>query len=605
MHDVLISLATIIGAGIAAQWLAWRLRLPSILLLLSFGFLIGPVSGFLAPDRLFGETLIPFVSLSVALILFEGGLSLSLRHLPKVGHIIRNLVTAGALLTLLLTSLAAWMVLGMDLRLSLLLGAILVVTGPTVVLPLLRQIRPSKEIGAILRWEGIVIDPVGATLAVLVYEAILVTSPGAATSMVFAVILKTIAVGGIAGFFGALIVIFFLKRYWIPDYLESSVTLMTVLGVFVISNLLQEESGFLTVTVMGIVMANQRSVAIDHIVEFKENLQVLLLGVLFVLLSSRLRMEDFGNTDFTHSLLFLAALILIIRPISVLVSTLKSHLSWQQRLFLGWMAPRGIVAASVSAIFALRLSEEGIAGASELVPVTFIVIVGTISIYGLTSMPLARWLGVAQPDPQGFLIIGSHSWARSIAESLQSSGIRVVLADSNYQNTSSARMAGLNTYYGNVLSRKALDEINLDGIGNLIALTGNDEVNSLCCLHFTEVFGKASVFQLAFEEASEERQDPISKRLHGRLLFSNKLSFRELRSIFVSGGRIRTTRLSEEFDLDRFRSGFRGVVYPLFIIRSDGRMRPFLVDKGFDPRPGDKIICLIPKESAAVPDNTR
>ena len=445
-EHLLVGLSSILVLGIVAQWLAWRLRLPSILLLLIFGFLAGPATGLLDPDELFGPVLFPLVSISVAIILFEGGLTLRLTELREVRKVVRNLITIGALVTWTTGALAAHLILGLPVYLAVLLGAILIVTGPTVVVPLLRHIRPAPRIGSVAKWEGIMIDPVGATLAVLVFEAILVGDVQEATSQALVGFLLTLLVGLGVGSLGAGVMVVLLKRYWVPDFLENPVALMIVVSVFTVSNILQSESGLLAVTFAGIVMTNQKVVAVKHIIEFKENLRVLLISGLFILLAARLEIEQFYELD-RSSVLFLVVLVLVARPVSVLISTLRSRLDWKERLFLCWMALRGVVCAAVVSIFSLRLIELGYEQAEEMMAVTFLVIVSTVSLYGLTAKPLARWLNLAQEHPQGCLIVGAHSWARQMAEILSKEGFQTLVVDTNRANVRASRMSGLDLSY--------------------------------------------------------------------------------------------------------------------------------------------------------------
>jgi len=431
-ESILLRLASIVILGIGAEWLAWRLRLPSILLLLIFGFIAGAATNFLNPDILLGDLLLPLVSIAVALILFEGGLNLRLTELRKSGGVVRNLITVGLLVTWLIGAGAAYFVLGLNLALAILLGAILVVTGPTVIMPLLRHLRLGGQTGSILKWEGVVIDPLGAILAVLVFQAVLAGEIQAATPLIVLSLLKTILIGGVIGALGALLVILLLQRYWVPDFLHSMISLMVVIAAFLAANLIQIESGLLAATVMGIILANQNRVSVRHIAEFKENLRVLLISSLFILLAARLQMSDLAAVS-VGSIAFLAILILVARPASVALSTLGSKLKWRERLCLAWLAPRGIVAAAVASVFALRLSEAGYPQAELLVSLTFIVIAGTVAIYGLSAPAVARWLKVAESNPQGVLIVGSHAWARTIAQTLQAEKYRVLLVDCNWE----------------------------------------------------------------------------------------------------------------------------------------------------------------------------
>ncbi|MEE8204867.1 MAG: sodium:proton antiporter, partial [Dehalococcoidales bacterium] len=493
-NNLILGLASIIVLGIGAQWLAWLLHLPSILLLLIVGFIAGPVTGFLNPDALLGDLLLPVVSLSVAIILFEGGLNLKIAELRRSGSVVRNLVTVGVAVTWLVGTAAAYFVLGLDFELAVLLGAILVVTGPTVILPLLRYLRPGGQVGPVLKWEGIVIDPIGAILAVLVFEAIFAVGFQEATTLAVIGLAKTILFGGAIGAIGALVLIQLLKRYWIPDFLHSVVSLALALGAYAVANLVQTDSGLLTVTLMGIIMANQKSVSIRHIIEFKENLRVLLISALFILLAARFDMGDLAYIS-GGSLAFLGILMLVARPVSVALSTLGSGLNLRERVFLSWLAPRGIVAAAVASIFGLRLVEAGYAQGELLVSLTFIVIIGTVAIYGLSAPWLARRLKVAQPDPQGVLIVGGHSWARAVASALKEKEYKVLVVDSNWANIAATRMAGVSTFYASILSQYAREGIDLGGIGRLLALTSDDEFNSLASLEFANILGRRQVYQ--------------------------------------------------------------------------------------------------------------
>ncbi len=590
-QHLLIGLASIVVLGIGAQWLAWRLRLPSILLLLIFGFVAGPGTGFLDPNNLFGDLLLPLVSVSVAVILFEGGLTLRMAALREIG-VVRNLITIGLLVTWVIGTGAAHLFLGLDVGLAVLLGAILVVTGPTVIVPLLRHVRPRGQLGSVVRWEGILNDPIGALLAVLVFEAVLAGRFEGASAHAALGVLKAAFIGGTLGVLGAGVMILLLKRYWIPDFLQNPVSLMTVVTAFTVSNLLQAESGLLTVTVMGIVLGNQKTVPVKHIIEFKENLRVLLISVLFIVLAARLQIDDLRHIS-VSSLAFLAVLIFIARPAAVALSTLRSDLSWQERVFLSWMAPRGIIAAAVSSIFALKLAEAGHPQAGQLVPLTFLVIIGTVTIYGLTASRMARWLGVATPNPQGALIIGAHSWARDVASVLQEEGYEVLLVDTDRRNISATRLAGLPAFYASILSDSALDEIELGGIGRLLALTSNDEANSLAALHFIPAFGRSDVYQLPPEGEGENGIDEIPPHLRGRLLFGPHTTFTFFTSSFAAGAEIKKTGITEQFDYDAFRSLYGERAIPLFLVSEGGDLIVFTADNPPTPKPGQSLISLV------------
>lgn len=590
--EPLLMLAAIMVLGAVAQWLGWLLRLPSILLLLLFGFLAGPIAGIVRPDALLGDLLLPFVSLSVALILFEGGLTLNLTELRHVGRVVLMLVTVGALTTWLLAAAAAYWLIGLDFGLAVLLGAILTVTGPTVVLPLLRHIRPTGMVNATLKWEGIVIDPIGAVLAVIAFEVVTEGRLEGALWHGAWIAARTIGLGGAIGLAGAGLLAIAIRRFWIPDHLHTLVASMLVVAVFTGSNVLLHESGLMAVTVMGIALANQRLADVRHILEFKENLRVFLLSTVFVLLSARLSLNDLATVG-VGTLAFLAALLLIVRPASVLVSSIGCGLRWSERAFLSWMAPRGIVAAAVTSVFALALEDRGYTQARLLVPIVFSTIVGTVLVYGLTGGVAARLLGLADSNPQGLLLVGAGPFARELAKAVKSLGFRVLLVDTNRENIVAARMAGLNTYFGSVLAEDTLERLDLAGIGRLLALTSNDEVNTLATQRFAHVFGRAGLFQLP-PKGSESGRSKISSQFHGRLLFRNDATLATIDALIADRATIRTTRLTPEFDYQAFRARYGVAALPLLVIGDGARLSVVAADEKPERRTGQTIVSLNP-----------
>lgn len=645
-EDVLIKLTAIVVVGVGAQWLAWRLRLPSILLLLTAGVIVGPITSFIDPDELLGELLIPIVSLSVGLILFEGGLSLRFGDLPGIAGVVRNLITIGAAATWLVGTLAAWLLFDIDLSLAILFGAIIIVTGPTVIGPLLDHVRPGGRVGPILRWEGIVIDPIGAVLAVLVFEALLHEEVDEAFIETVRAIVITIGAGTAIGLVGAGIMVLVMRRYWMPDTLQNPFTLGLVLAVVTAANEVQDETGLLAATIMGIAIANQKFVNVSHIVEFKENLRVLIIGGLFVILAARLSTDDITDVGLERAL-FLAVLILIARPLSVAISTAGSALDWRERLFIAAMAPRGIVAAAVASIFALRLAEEGNEDAERLVPLTFTVIVGTIAVYGLAATPIARRLGLSHPNPQGVLFVGGQPWARRIARALHALDFPVLIVDSNRRNINDARMEGLPAYFGNILAEYTPSELDLTGIGRIASMTPNDEVNALAGQRFLTLFGRANIFQLPprGEDGASGRSDAISAEQRGRTLFGKGVTYGYLAQRFAEGAVVKTTELTEEFTYDDFLARYGGAPpraalnlppvdderttakkagdratamlsradlpserptaapaavspptsgpVPLFLITADRQVRVFTDDSNPTPRPGQTLISVL------------
>ncbi len=591
---MLTALCAIVVLGIAAQLVAARLRIPSILILLLTGFLVGPVLGWIDPDALMGELLFPFVSAAVGIILFEGSLSLRLAEVRRTGRVVTNLVTIGALVTWLLMAGAAVWLFGFDLRVALLLGAIMVVTGPTVITPMLNFVRPIGPSGPILRWEGLIIDPIGAALATIVADVAFASELHANT--VALVALKLVGYGALVGIVAALVVAFALRRHAVPDALQSPFVLATVLAAFGGASLLQEDAGLIAVTVMGMVLANWPRLPVEKVLEFKENLTVLLISALFILLAARMPASILRELPLLAALSFLAVAVLVVRPAMVFVSTLGSKLRWPDRAFLMCLAPRGIVAASVASIFALRLeaSEVDAAGASLLVPITFFVIVGTVLIYGLLAAPAARRLRIADRDPQGLLLIGAQDWARELAAIVQREGFRAVLVDTNWQNVRAARMAGLQAHFGNALSEQVEEELDLGGIGRLLALTPNDETNALACLHFAPTFGRRHVYQLQPEQEEPEQRKGLAPHLRGRYLFGVAVTGAKLQQAHVLGAVIKKTKLGDEFDYAAFHEHWNGRAIPLLVINQAGKLLPLTSDEVPEPKSGDTLISLTP-----------
>jgi NhaP-type Na+/H+ or K+/H+ antiporter len=606
---MLAGLAAVIVMGIGGQWVASRLRVPALLLLLMAGAVVGPWAQvwvghkWLDPDQLLGRGLPAVISLSVAMILFEGGLTLKVSELVHVGRVVRNLVTVGAAVTFVVTALAAMVCLRLEWRLAGLLAAVLVVTGPTVIGPLLRHVRPVGPVAPILKWEGIVIDPIGAILAVLVLDAV-VASHGvkAAAATVVVTVAKTAAVGVGIGMLAAVVLVVLLWRFWVADHLQNPFTLALVLATYVGAELLQADSGLLAVTVMGIAAANQRLTSVEHIREFKESLSVLLVSSLFILLSARVDAAQLRQLGW-GTVLFVAVMIAVGRPAAVWASTIGSRLTWREKTFLAGMAPRGIVAAAVSSVFAQRLRQAGYPEADRLVPVTFAVIVVTVTVYGLAAVPLGRALGVATGTGGGFLIVGANPLARVIGEALRSAGQQVLMVDTNPRHLAAARMAGFDTVLHSAVGDRVVDRVEGTGIGTLLALTPNEEVNALAAVHFARVFGRSSVFQLAQTDGGsvthagtgpprDRRRWRRSRELPGRVLFAPDADFQSL-SRRVADGRVRRTQLTATFGMDEFRAQNGPSTVPLFVVDVAGGVTIVTADSPPAPQAGQTLVSLV------------
>lgn len=595
---ILPSLALVAVLGVAAQWVAWRLNLPSILLLLLTGLAVGPLLGWVDPDALLGDLLFPVVSLSVAVILFEGGLTLDIAQLRTIGPAVLRLCTVGVGCTWVLGAVAAHFLAGLAWPLAVLLGAILTVTGPTVVGPLLRQVRPRGVVGPVAAWEGIVADVLGATLAVLVFHAILLGGGSAAQGVwpLLKGLALTLGTGLLTGIGGATLLGWPLRRHWVPDNLHSPVALVLVLGVYALSDAISPESGLLAVTLMGVALRNQRLTPVGHIIEFKENVRTLLISVLFILLAARIQGSELLALG-SGAWLFVGALILVVRPVAVALATLGTSLRRSERIFLAGLAPRGIVAAAVSALFGEELlrAQPGLEGIESFAPLALLVIIVTVVVYGLGARPLARALNLAEAAPQGVLIVGANPFARGLAQALESVDLPVVLVDNNRAAVADANLEGLTARCVNVLTQDSLEYLPLGGVGHLFALTPNDEVNSLACLHFRELFGRSRCFQLTPHVSST----PTSPGdLRGRELFQADAPLPALLERMGRGERLRVTPLTEAFGFEAWWDQYGPHALALLSVDQDGHLRVSTPDSPLDPGPGHRVIALAPAASS-------
>jgi NhaP-type Na+/H+ or K+/H+ antiporter len=602
-HGVLVQLAGIVILGVIAQWIAWRLRLPSILLLLAAGIVVGPMTGMIQSDKLFGDLLLPIVSLSIAVILYEGGLNLRFRELRQleIGGVFFRMTTIAALVSWVIGSAAAYYVVGFRWPVAVLLGAILIVTGPTVIGPMLRHLRLRGRVGALLKWEGILIDPLGATLAVLVYAVVRAREVHDGIAEATATLGEMLVIGVLFGCAAAATLVLVLRRFWIPDSLHNPVSLMLVFASFAAAHAVQNESGLLAVTVMGIVLANQKWVSIRHVMEFKETLAVLLISSLFVTLAARLQPQDLQNLGW-ESVLFVGVMIFVTRPVSVLAATMGSSLPWRERLFLAWMAPRGIVAAAVASVFALELSANGYPRAIEMVPVTFLLVFVSVLVYGVSAGPLARRLGLVHVNPQGVLFIGAHAWARAMADALRTEGCPVVLIDTDWENICEARMAGLRCLFGSALADSTREEVDFGGLGRLLAVTSNNEVNALACMRYIDDFGRQEVYQLPFPTAKVGRHEVVPLEHRGRFLFGKELTFAGLSEAFGNLPVVKKTRLTDEFDYNAFRYKHADGAIPLFIMKPNGTLQICTVDGPVMPQAGDMLFSVLHNSHHNTPD---
>jgi CPA1 family monovalent cation:H+ antiporter len=593
MHEHLIlTLALILVAGMACQWLAWRVKLPAIVFLLATGILAGPLLGWLNPDELLGDLLFPFVSLAVAVILFEGSLTLKLRDIPGLAKVIRNLITFGALISWLIAALSTRLLLNFSWEISALFGAIMVVTGPTVIMPLIRALRPKENISNVLLWEGILIDPIGALLAVLVYEFIVAGGIQGGLLVGLSIFAKILLVGVLFGFGGGYLFSVLLRKYWVPQFLHNVIALALVCGVFALSNQLAVESGLLAVTLMGVFLANRPGLDLEDILDFKETLSLLLISLLFILLAARMDVSRFLELGWAALGVF-ATIQFLSRPLSVQLCALGSKLSMAERHLLSWIAPRGIVAAAISALFALKLETLGYPNADQLVPLTFMVIIGTVLLQSATAGPIATRLGVREPESRGFLIVGANPLAQAIATALKENDFRVLLTDQNWSAVRDCKMKNLPAYWGNPVSQHAERHLNLVGIGHLLAISPQFETNALAAQYFRFEFEPRNIYRIhQQQQKGSKAESQVDFKYGGRILFGKDMTYQRLSECLDQGWKIKKTLLTAAYTFKDYLADPKRQRLPLFAIDDDEGIHFFCQDADFTPGAGWRILAL-------------
>ncbi|MGD1946769.1 MAG: cation:proton antiporter [Croceivirga sp.] len=533
----MLELAGIIILGIIAQWVAWRLKLPAILPLILIGLMVGPIATLYTDDGakliepiwngkkgLFpGDGLYYFVSLAISIILFEGGLTLKRSEIKNVGPVITKLITVGSLVTFFGAGVAAHYIFGLSWQLSFLFSALIIVTGPTVITPILRNIPLKKDVSAVLKWEGILIDPIGALVAVLVFEFISVGEGSAFTQTALIEFGKILLFGTTFGFTFAHALAFAIKKNLIPHYLMNVVSLSVVLLVFVESDLFAHESGLLAVVVMGMVLGNMNLPNLKELLYFKESLSVLLISILFILLAANIDIKDLELLKTWNTAWLFLIVVFLIRPLGVLLSTQGSGLKLNEKLFIGWVGPRGIVAAGIASLFGSKLLAKGEPGAEYITPLVFMIVLGTVLFNATTARLFAKLIGVFLTKSEGILIIGASKVSRLIGSYLKKNNRHVVLIDNNETNIAKSKKLGIEALTANIYSDNLTDNIELNDVGYLMALTGNADINRFAIDKFKDQFGENGSFRLV---DSDEMNDPENNPKDG--LFSHTDDFIKL-----------------------------------------------------------------------------
>ena len=594
--DIVLTVTLIGVLGVGAQWIAWRTNLPAIVLMLIAGIIVGPVLNILRPEETFGDFYRPIISMAVAIILFEGGLQLKFSELRGLGRGVSQLVIIGGPLAWIFGALAGHYVAGLDWPTAILFAGIMIVTGPTVIIPLLRQAKLSSRPAAVLKWEGIVNDPVGALAAVVTFEYIITQmAPHYTTAQVLgSLIIGTIlcvAWGVVIGWCMAEV----FRRGWSPDFLKAPILLAAVFVSFSFSNLIQEEGGLLAVTAMGVTMANTKLPSINQIRHFKETIAILFVAGVFVLLTANLDWGTLAMIDW-RIIAFVVVMLVVVRPAAVMLSTLGSELTLSERLLVSWIAPRGIVAVAVSGLFGAAMTQEnGFANGELMVPLAFAMVFATVILHGFTIGPLGKALKLASNDPPGVLIVGASAWAVELAKRLKDLKLPVLITDPSYRRLRDARQAGIDTFYGEILSEVTEHHIEFNRYGYLLALTGNESHNALVCTDLSPEMNRNATYQLSASGRDDHRKS-VSYTLQGRSFLNEKTGLEDLMRRHWAGWVFRFTVLSETYTPDIYRELLPEDALIVMVQRKSG-LSFQTAEAPIKLQVGDRVLSYVPPET--------
>ena len=594
MDDIASKLALIGALGIAAQWVAWRFHLPAIVLLATAGILAGPVFGFIDPRQDFGDILRPAIGLAVAVILYEGGLTLNFSEIRDTSKGVRRLVFIGAPIAWGLGALAAHFVAGLGWPAALILSGIFVVTGPTVIMPLLRNAHLTKRPAALLRWEAIIADPVGALFAVLAFELFLVFGASDAHHDLSTVLIRfaiAMPVGAIGGWYlGKLIAMTFIRGL-VPEFLKAPVILMVLLAAYVATNHILEEAGLLTVTAMGVAMSNSRIASLSEMRRFKEVITVLLVSALFVILTATLEPSTLAALGWRDAF-YILLLLVVVRPASVWLSTIGADLTWQERLLTSWIAPRGIVAVAVTGLFGASLIDMGNPDGERMVALAFAVVFVTVILHGFSLKPVAKALKLSSDNTPGVLLIGGNPFSVALARELTEIDVPVTIADSNFSHLRDARYAGIPVYLGEILSETREYKIDLHAFSHLLATTDNDAYNALVCTEMSHEFSRSHVFQFTAEADEKHEDQTMSFTVGGRRLFAEPMNIETANHHIFNGYTMQTTLLSDTFSMDDYLAARSEENKIVCVIYQNNKLE-FASSKGIpNAQAGDRIIAF-------------
>jgi NhaP-type Na+/H+ or K+/H+ antiporter len=574
-----------VALAVGSQVLAGRLRIPAIVVLLPVGFTAGAVTDNVVPTNLVGSAFEPLVSLAVAVILFDSGLTLDLRRLTgSTRQVVTRLIVLGVPVTLGIAAGAAALLLGLSGGAAVMLGAILVVSGPTVVGPLLSFVRPSAAVRTVLTWESAVIDPIGGIVGALVFHALRASDPHPLGYEV-GQFLASVGVGLAGGAVGVAVLWVLFRRVPLSEVLGTNGALAVVIAVAAACDVARDDTGLIAAIVIGVALANLPRFDVPARRPFFETIIQLIIGLLFVSISATVTPESVGDV-WLPSLGLVAVLVVVARPLVVVLATTGTGLSRGERAFIGWMDPRGIVAAATASTFSASLVDEGIEGASDILPVTFLVIVGTVTLYGLTAVPVAHRLGVARPAQSRPLVVGGTAWVVALARALEAHGVSVLMWAGARKERRRIEEAGLDLAPGRLVADATGRGAELEGITMVLLLTDQDDFNALAAVALEGMLDDG-VYRVM---APRQNVGVIAPFTRGELLFGSRLTGCELARRHRAGAQItvrpRVDGVPDDAEL-------------LFVVRADGRLVPVTVRERPEPEDGDALVVLSPTPPAA------
>jgi NhaP-type Na+/H+ or K+/H+ antiporter len=596
MEPMLIHITLVVGLGVLSQWLAWRFKLPAIVVMSIIGLLTGPILGLIDPKAQFAQLFDPFVSIAVAVILFEGSLNLDMREVRGIEKPVFRIVTLGAMLAWILGSLAAHYIADLSWAVSIVIGGLFIVTGPTVILPLLRQAKLKPKPAAILKWEGIIVDPFGALLAVFSFEIVqfLVLREVSGKTILFFFVASIIAV--LIGWILGRGIGWMFQKGHIPEYLKSPVVFIIVIACFTVADEIKHETGLLAVTAMGITLANMHISSISDMRHFKENISVLLTSTIFIMLTAGLTMKTITEIFHWNIILFVLLMLFIVRPVSIFLSTIGTDLSIKEKILIGWIAPRGIVALTVSSYFAKVLIDEGFKDASILTTLTFALVFATVCAHGFSLSWLAKRLNLSIGEEPGLLLVGSNDFTAAFASKLKQLGYPVLVADSSWERLGVARREEVDIYHGEILAEQTEYHLDLTPYEYVIAATELDAYNALVCTAFLQDMGRNNVFQLSIrdQEGSGEDVDEIMHTVRGRMLFKKGITWEFLHHKMEHGYTIYNTKITDEYTYETYLEEKSADSLLLAVSKQGKALSFFAHDQEISVNAGDTVLSLQP-----------